>query len=1280
MDNVKERQYHDHTLSSSDIPAVNVTPFSMSKQKRLGPAPIASFEDTIAEDKNRMETSGHKSGRYRSKEKDSPKKTSPPNTAGSTSALVPSTPRIDISRASSHSSHHDSRDSSPENVFEQVGTGTLQDSGVLGYREEGALDLRSSTEELHFMEPEKGKTEREKPQAPRHSPIMYKLDDQQQILGHHQRKDSASSEVAAFLCISGRTSRISSVGSQGSGNSKLSVVSGVSGISRSPSPHRMLLETSFCGPKPLLGITDGSIPSSIEPITAKIIEQVILSRKKDLTEAVLAEGIHVDTASNSEARNNLVYDAELPRRKSDSNANINRKEEIIQPPLTSRSISNKRYIPPTDLSKPIVGVMPSGTEYIRIKLKPDHCYSDNGIADNERILDDDQKKPTSLNLDNSRHRRGGSSTRDEPSVSPKPAQQSKLSRENSSRSPSPATTFSRKNSLCSIFKQRDSASPDSPSIGHARKKNGSNNPHEYRERSRSKSKERESASLNTTPNKQKSVLAIFKPNKKNGAKSKSPSPIEPYPCSTTSNISNVEFKFKDESQSTPNQRNQLRYYDTPLDGKSIHIPLHTPPEEKQFKSLLSTAPMISSAAQVVNEKVSPSTQSVNSSNNCTITIHNRPKPMPPLKCYRIENPDGSITIPLKSPTEEKERDSLWSMEAQRDSSQDSQETVISVAPPQHSNTPLKNTTHALPLTKSPNGVELSRQDDPEFALSETFSNTLNQSEKPTTIVKKTTKERKQLLFAMKMGSGSQEQTFTTQFSISKTESQCSQLSEVDANESNDVNVVEKNECMPLDNMSVVYRNKRLDCVKRRGLKEKYNRSESASSDSIDFHRHSRYIENPEEILNMYQQAETSMPSEQKFTVNEESSVSQDTSRYDSTVKISSQFKNSSRILNIKSTASNDEQVLSSESEKDSEVDSMTKSKHVHCNLLAIEDHESAGLVLQESFDDELPYIPTTLPEERSIGVKLLPMKERAQMGMKTCPLERPRSTTPIHPASLENYCGITSAVEDTEAHLIRGEKLRISLPKKHDVSVDRLPKNRSPRKTSHSSGKNWFEFAEHGINSTNQAPTASNGDEKESTHQSNAEEEPPPPPLPPRKASQQWVDFESIPEKRKPSKRIASLPQQESVDNVPITGVLYNYVKPEECQCECHESERESGKQKSSFLDNETEDQQPLLQQDLLDDSTRSTPDQSKSAQLILSQHPGSGNQPTNIKSIQPQQYQQLQIQQHPTTLKKGPHSNYCSNEQQEFTNAGHIGKHFIGTFCLKTCLPLFLPVVTFLI
>lgn len=66
---------------------------------------------------------------------------------------VSQTPRIDISRASSSSQQEDSRDSSPENVFDQVGTGTLQDSndenaGDFGFGEYGANDLRSSTEEL----------------------------------------------------------------------------------------------------------------------------------------------------------------------------------------------------------------------------------------------------------------------------------------------------------------------------------------------------------------------------------------------------------------------------------------------------------------------------------------------------------------------------------------------------------------------------------------------------------------------------------------------------------------------------------------------------------------------------------------------------------------------------------------------------------------------------------------------------------------------------------------------------------------------------------------------------------------------------------------------------------------------------------------------------------------------------------------------------------------------------------------------------------------------------
>lgn len=78
---------------------------------------------------------------------------------------VTTAPRIDISRASSSSQHEDSRDSSPENVFEQVGTGTLQESADdAGFTEDGASELRSSTEELFFADGEPAKPKPEEAQ------------------------------------------------------------------------------------------------------------------------------------------------------------------------------------------------------------------------------------------------------------------------------------------------------------------------------------------------------------------------------------------------------------------------------------------------------------------------------------------------------------------------------------------------------------------------------------------------------------------------------------------------------------------------------------------------------------------------------------------------------------------------------------------------------------------------------------------------------------------------------------------------------------------------------------------------------------------------------------------------------------------------------------------------------------------------------------------------------------------------------------------------------------
>ncbi|XP_050526838.1 uncharacterized protein LOC126897337 isoform X2 [Daktulosphaira vitifoliae] len=67
------------------------------------------------------------------------------------------------------------------------------------------------------------------------------------------RRDTASE--SGFLCISGRSSRVSSIGSVhstasvASAVSRLSAASNYSRASRGSSPHRVILETSFCGPK-----------------------------------------------------------------------------------------------------------------------------------------------------------------------------------------------------------------------------------------------------------------------------------------------------------------------------------------------------------------------------------------------------------------------------------------------------------------------------------------------------------------------------------------------------------------------------------------------------------------------------------------------------------------------------------------------------------------------------------------------------------------------------------------------------------------------------------------------------------------------------------------------------------------------------------------------------------------------------------------------------------------------------------------------------------------------
>lgn len=227
------------------------------------------------------------------------------------------------------------------------------------------------------------------------------------------------------------------------------------------------------------------------------------------------------------------------------------------------------------------------------------------------------------------------------------------------------------------------------------------------------------------------------------------------------------------------------------------------------------------------------------------------------------------------------------------------------------------------------------------------------------------------------------------------------------------------------------------------------------------------------------------------------------------------------------------------------------------------------MVSQDSYDDELPYVPTTLPEERSICIPIIPVRERALMEVRTCPLERPRSTTPLNISCLQEYCGTAALTDDLDS-LQRGEKLRISLPRRDVKESSSASRSKSPRRVSNASGKNWFEFAEQGIGGGGTLHSPSNSHAKDIHGDDSTSRKAP-------KNTTEWIDFDNIPEKRKPAKRITTLPHKDPAMGETSHHVQYNYVNPDECQCECHGNERDGGSNNTDSERKEslTEDQSP---------------------------------------------------------------------------------------------------------
>lgn len=981
--------------------------------------------------------------------------------------------------------------------------------------------------------------------------MIFKFDESQTIqqLTQYNRKDSGSSEVAAFLNPSGRTSRISSVGSQGSAVSRLS---GVSGISRSPSPHKMLVETSFCGPKPIEPTSDAG---SIEHLTADI-ESVILARRGDPTRVALAEGVEVKeavkppTKTTKEKLQEISNSSMSPVEAARAAAKEERRREIEALKVRLNAINQKQLEKKNSVGqvKKVIGVTPEGTEYIRIKLKPDHLYADNGVSPNEKVV---EEKEFSEHAERKKDRvkKEDQTNRKSPLLTHAP----------DNRSPSPASaSVSRKSSFCSFFKSKETpceatkSKPTAVTTG--------------------KSKLSDKSPLNS-PSKSSSfssriAFTLFKSNR-------NPSPsqlIEPSSSYQEGVSKKSSLPSQSKQSSNGNDKPRLRYYDAP---DVIHIPLHTPPEEKEFSALKKSTQENNKKEDIdaitkldaQEEKKVQSQPQVSLQHK--IVVNTKPKIAPTAQIEKMQSTDEvelhEMPVIRHKGSEDKDAgSSLWSVEVQRHSSQESQETVISSQP--------KNEN----IIQSKNGIA-EKPAIPSFIDTTNENQPLNQPKG---------RHKKHILFSTKLGSGSEEQIFSTQLSLSKTESQSSQLSEQASvfespkNEESGTKVQEvtrnnlkhqsSSEVEKVTATSARSRSDQSDAGSRpQSVTRKQQQQHQRSSGEFSKKRES----SAEEMLHKISR-ETSKEKVSQQVLN----YQQSPTSYESiqaTIKSSENASNS--ILQQQSSGSRME--ISSESDRESDIDGCI---HKRVSRL-MEDHESAGLVLQESFDDELPYVPTTLPEERSSGIKIIPTRERTQTELITIPVERPRSTTPINPTSLDNFCE-KKATESNDANLVRGEKLRISLPRKQaEQNKEKVQQKSMTRRTSNLSNKSWTEFAEQGLQNTSALSNSKKCDRsrKESGSSQDGEQHSiqhhhPQPPTGPivkshskKSLTSKWIDFENIPEKRQQPKKITTIPlskdmPSEKIHNSKHSHHQRHYVSPEECQCECHESKKESDNKQST--------------------------------------------------------------------------------------------------------------------
>ncbi|CAB3223310.1 unnamed protein product [Arctia plantaginis] len=1031
------------------------------RQLRRGPAPIASFDHDGSDESSPETKQAFRLPEIREDPVSSTSLAPPeqrqrshssPAVAAAGALGAPPAPRIDISRASS-SSHHDSRDSSPELA---LFAGAGEDSRTrldLGFREDGALELRSSTEELAFLEGAPGEPRPSAPPPP-------------SILRRHSRKDSQGSE-AALLAVSGRTSRLSSVGSQCSAHSALSALSHashisrlsiVSGVSRSPSPHRMLLETSFCGPKPiendpeicaadveerLLEIAKLSANSPPDSVPAPVDAR---DRREVRTEATVERASRPPPPSPLPTPAIVPPTPVAPTSPPTSQVNHQPVTAVIITPVASvddklQKENQNRVRAQERRARPRVRREPSEPEVyksrnrskdiIRIKLKPDDQYDDTeeDVTSQKPIVSDSEetaRKPASLELAviNDRAVRPTELVGHSEPAPLSPAPQNRVPRD--SRTPSPAgVPVSRKSSFCSLFKSRETiASPDSPSEALRRKRSLTEG------RSRSKSRDR-SATPSSSGKIRGSVLSLFKTSRKS-ATSPSPSSRDGSP------VVHQQRAIAVVTQPPASQRpgEKLKYYDDTRDG-IIHIPLRTPPDEEPG----STSARRDQEQQCAKAEppIHRETQRPASAPHTRTPLDRDAVPFSTQKpIHRTVLPDGSIIIPLRSPTER-------SFEDRPSISPES----VTVNPSVQKTAEVESEPQAASAASAASAGVVSAISSRPLDCNPEVAPNLEHVESAPTVDDGRRRRKERIIFTTHVGS--REQVFSTQFSITKTPSVTSEISGsfpsfVDPDETRG----------PVA----------LDAAVVNGAPPASEKNDGGT---------------------------TSLPA-------------------------------------CAATPPSPQEVRdSSESEPSSESAPPRGGNDV----------ERRGLVVQESFEEELPYVPTTLPQERSVALPMVPVRDRG--GVLLAALERPRAAVPAppppaptaHAPRVSRPAAASPAIISAPAP---PERMRIRLPRRtRTASVASVATTPAPR--------------------IDRVRTRSGGDET--------------------RPKTEWIDFEEVPERRKQPKRIQTLPA--AAASGASAGVVFSYVEPEHCRCECHAHSRD--------------DELPLLQDDQLPHASSSSLD-----------------------------------------------------------------------------------------